>query len=58
MLQVASEKGAHIVVIAEALENQEKKTQPGAFNLEWDSQYLAIYVRKDRLIKIVGKDCS
>ena len=55
-LQIGSEKGAHVVVIAEALEDQDRRPQYPMYNLTWQSQYLAVYIRKARDLRVAGRD--
>ena len=50
-----SDKEAHVLLIAEALEDREKRPTHGMYDLTWDSKYLAVYTRKDRHIKVEGR---
>ena len=47
-LQIGSEKVSDVVVIAEALVEQDKRPNHGTYNLAWNSKYMSIYIRKDR----------
>ena len=55
-LQIGSDKGAHAVVIEEAVENQKKRTHHDGYNLAWNFKYLAVNTREGRHITIEGKD--
>lgn len=48
-LQIESDKEAHIVVIEEALKDQEKRP---THNLTWNSKYISVYTRRDRHIRV------
>ena len=46
-----SRKEADVVVIAEALEDQKKIKSHNAYSLQWNSKYIAVYTREDRIIE-------
>jgi len=50
-LQLGAEIGAEVVVIAEALDDQERRNTHATYNLTLNTKYLAVYVRKDRKVK-------
>lgn len=47
-----AKRGADVVVIAEVLEDQNKRPAHGTYYLVWNSKYISVYPRKDRLIQI------
>ena len=55
VLQIGSEKGAHAVVIAKALEEQTRRPNHGTYHLVWNSKYLSVYTRKDRHVRVEGR---
>jgi len=50
-LQLGAEIGAEVVVIAEALDDQDRRNTHATCNLELNTNYLVVYVRKDRKVK-------
>lgn len=51
MLQLGAELEADVVVVAEAVQDMEKRNQHGAYDLRVNTKYLGVYTRKDREIK-------
>jgi len=49
-LQLVADMEADVVVIAEALADQERRNQHGTYDLKLNTKYLGIYTRKDREI--------
>jgi len=49
-LQLGAELEADVVVIAEAVEDREKRNQHGTYDLKVNTKYLEVYTRKDREI--------
>ena len=55
-LQTGADKVCDVVVKAEALEDQQRRPIYGTYDLVWNSKYISVYIRKDREIKVVGRD--
>ena len=49
-LQLGADMEADVVVIAEAVADQNRRNSYGTYDLVLNTQYLAVYVRKDRTI--------
>lgn len=57
-LQTGPEEVADIVVIAEALEDQQRRPTHPTYDRTRNSKYMSVYLRKDKDIKVVRKDAG
>ena len=54
-LQIGSEKEAHVAIIAEALNKQERRPSHPTYDFTWNSKYMSVYIRKDQQIRVEGR---